>query len=212
MFSQSTTNQQLAMLFKPKFILLLHYLAVVVNSQSWVTDERELKRPYIARFKSAECKNFDNTTIVVSKCFVKAYSRSLSTFNIVNTIVKPVTKPVYLQFIMHYRYGLIYREIFNSHKRDFCEFLDNQDSNPILKLSFLNVFKSMPNFPKKCPITKTVEFMNVTIDAEFIQNGTLRYPEGFYKYVFKYFKPEERQLSEIRIVVETRSPVKESFG
>jgi hypothetical protein len=210
-FSLQSLAKATPTMLKLRFILIFSILAILVIAQDLVTNETA-HRPYTFRFKSAHCQNIDKSIVFVSKCFIKAYSRSVSAFTIGYVISEPLVRPIFIQVVLHYRYGTIYREIINSHKRDLCEFLDDHRSNPILYMVLKPAFSSIPNFPKRCPITESADFANITIDNENMAKDQFRFPEGLYLHVIKFFKPEEKLLVDVRFVLEAKSPEKKSFG
>lgn len=189
------------------FLLLTSYLT---KAQREPTAE-EKKRQYSSRFGGVECKNFDNSTAYITKCSIKAY-RNFTALNFAYVIVKSLRRPVYIQAIAQYRYGNIFRDILNSHKRDFCDFLSNMDVNPVLKMILQGYLNSIPNFPKKCPISEGAEFSNMTINNADATVNNIWYPEGNYKYIIKIFKSDKQPLIEIIYKVNVKSPIKESFG
>ena len=64
------------------------------------------KRLDVVRFRSVSCKA-DNVTISVKFCYIKAYSRRITTLNFGLTLLKPINKPVYMHLILSYRLYLL---------------------------------------------------------------------------------------------------------
>lgn len=192
------------------FLLLFTNLFFSAKSQR-VVKEDEMKRAYGVRLTGMKCKNYDNLTAFISKCFIKPY-RNFTTFNFAYVVVKPLIKPVYLQVIAQYRYGTIFRDIIDTHKRDWCEAIENVDTNPFLRMIYRHsVGLDNPNMPKKCPITKSAEFLNITM-GNVKATDRIWWPEGAYKFIFKFYKFNEMPLFEVMYKIDMKSPVKSSFG
>ncbi|KAG5666726.1 hypothetical protein PVAND_014738 [Polypedilum vanderplanki] len=142
-----------------------------------------------AKWKAIKCQA-DNKTIVLRYCYLKAYSRYVSTANIGITLKTPIVKPFYCQMIVNYRYGTIYRQYIDTKQRELCSFLSGVDGHPLMTTSLASVFDSVFDMIHECPYSGDLDFRNITyndmgghMESEnmLIPRGTYRFDNIFYK-------------------------------
>lgn len=160
-----------------KILILFFLLLFTAHSQNQKSPKRE---NFLLRFRSVKCQNFDNSTAIFSFCFIKAYSPTVTTLNFRFEVFRDL-KTFFIQIIVDYRYGTVYREVLNTKLVDFCAMMESLDHNLLLKHIFDTVSGSMPKLFQKCPIERVGEFYNVTMDKEQAKKGPGFFPEGFYK-------------------------------
>ena len=163
-----------------------------------------------ARLKSIKCQA-DNTTIFFNYCFMKAISRKKVAMNIGLKFLIPYTKPCYVQFILNYRYGTIFRQVIDTHQHEWCEIMAGKASNPFID-SILGVLSNgSPNLFHKCPYEGDLDLKNVTNDGNNFDDQSKHFPEGTYRIDVFVFK-NEKQTAKLSIHYENKSALKESFG
>lgn len=124
-----------------------------------------------SRFKSTKIISSNPDVVEVHKCYIKAYSRNYSTFNLALTFKKPQVKPFrvrhkatkcprkfYLKFEIfkvtieiHYKYGTIYRTIFNQ-TIEWCTAAVGGDGASVLEKMVKGLIEdSAPALFHECP-------------------------------------------------------------
>ena len=161
------------------------------------------------RFKSVKCEA-DNITVILKYCYLKAISRRIVTFNFGVKILIPYTKPFYVQSILSYRYGTIFRSVIDSKQVEWCGFMSGTEVHPFFKLTIDQLRKSAPSLFHNCPYDGELDLKNVTVN-ELYREGAFGFPEGIYRMEILIFR-NEGQTFKIIIIYEVKSPLKETFG
>lgn len=92
------------------------FLCSLILTFSW-----NMEKDFFAgtRFKSVKCKT-DNETMILKYCNIKAYSRKIVVFNLGVKILKTLKRPIYIQTVLNYRYGNIFRPVITMSKQEWC--------------------------------------------------------------------------------------------
>ena len=165
---------------------------------------------YGVKFRGIECLSTDNSTVYFTFCFVKSYSKKMSTLNFGLKIQKKV-KSIFVQLIASFRYGNIYREIVDTKQINWCQIMDGADYNLFLKLILDIIRQSVPGLFHKCPYEGLLEFYNITMETEDARKVTL-FPEGQYKYNITISEGPDKIVLVLVAFTEVKSPVKNSWG
>jgi len=161
------------------------------------------------RFQSIECRG-NNSTAIINYCYMKAISRKVVTLNVGVKLLKSLNKPVYVQVILNYRYGLIYREVINSKKQEWCDLMDEKSKNVYIAHGISQIKASAPGLFHKCPyVMGDVDIQNLTVD-DTKQSDI--FPEGFYKTSLKVFHKGSEPIFALNLTSHIKSPIKESMG
>ncbi|KAL7011867.1 hypothetical protein ACKWTF_014497 [Chironomus riparius] len=160
------------------------------------------------RFRSIECKA-DNLTSIFNFCYIKAVSRRVTTFNVGYKMLKPISKPFYIQLILYYRYGLIYREVIDTKKQDWCEIMNGKSTHLFISQTIAQVKEGAPFMFHKCPYEGEIVVRNLTLNDE---KGFDVFPEGIYKFSLLVFDKKFVKFSEIHVSARIKSHLKESMG
>jgi hypothetical protein len=161
------------------------------------------------RFKSAKCES-DNTTISIKYCYLKAISRRIVSFNLGLIFLIPYTKPYYVQMILSYRYGTIFRTVIDTKRVEWCGFMTGSNVHPYFKLSVDQLRKSASILFHKCPYDGEIDLKNVTVN-ELYNSGPFNFPEGIYRSDIIIFR-NDKQTLKVTNVCEVKSSLKETFG
>lgn len=162
------------------------------------------------RLKSIKCQA-DNQTMQVKYCFLKALSRKVVTFNIGVLLLIPFDKPYYLQIVIFYRYGTIFRQVIDTKRIEVCGLMNGIDTNPLIKLFVDMINNQAPNVLHKCPYTGDFDLKNFTFNTDIIDKNTMIFPQGVYRCDYFVFLNEASTLN-LSAVGEIKSKLKESFG
>jgi Protein of unknown function (DUF1091) len=195
-------------MWKKYFLIILIFLNSVTCQRSATEKDKQAK--YVFRFRAADCKSYDNYTMAFKYCYVKAVSRKVTTLNFGYEYAKPMYN-FYVQVIINYRYGNIYREIGNTKLMDWCPMMKNSNMNPILNMIVDICGNELKKVLHQCPYEGVNEFKNITMSTDVGRKFSI-FPEGFYKYEMKWFHKNKQIFSEMNVHVEVNSPLKESFG
>jgi len=161
-----------------------------------------------SRFQSIECKA-DNSTASVKYCFIKAISRRIVTLSVGIKVLKSFHKPLNVQIILYYRYGLIYREVINTKKQEWCDLMDGKSTHVYFSHAIAIVKGNAPGLFHKCPYDSDVDVKNITVD----DNKSFDiFPEGFYKTSLLFFHKGNKPAFSLNITSQVKSPLKESLG
>lgn len=200
------------MLFKKVIpIFLLVICLSFMSPQGPPRDEFDKKFPYGSTFKSIKCETFENNGYgFLRNCSVKPYSRKFVALNLGYTLTRPINKPIYAKINMMFRYGNIYRIIYNL-TVEICSLVENIESQPLLQNLIAPFKKSLGDHLHKCPYTTGDDIANLTLD-ETENRSIFMLPEGYYKICITFQKSAEKQIARFCIVFYTKSPMKESFG
>ncbi|KAL7014477.1 hypothetical protein ACKWTF_015953 [Chironomus riparius] len=198
-------HSRIAIFLKMKLTLLLFVSFAVYKSCS-VNSVNEYT--YGVRFRSVKCF-FDNYTVLVKGCFLKAYSRRLVTLNLHGSFGKPLKKPCYFHFILYYRYGNIYREVIDTKKREWCSIMDGTQTHLYIKLLIAQLKDSAPKLFHKCPYEGEHNLYNITVNEE---KAFDLFPQGFYKLKVMTHNSTNTLVFQMDLLFEIKSQLKESMG
>lgn len=163
----------------------------------------------VSRFRSIECYA-DNYTTIVRHCYIKAISRQIATMNLLMSTIRTVHKPIYVQLILYYRYGTIYRDVIDTKRIEWCSIMDGVTSHLFLMQTIEQVKKIAGFAFRKCPYkADNIEMKNVTIDDS---NFFDVFPEGIYKLSWLNYNKTFDVMWSFNISVFIKSPLKESMG
>lgn len=161
------------------------------------------------RFKAITCQA-DNKTIVFNFCNLKPVSRTTVFLNIGFKVTESISKPIYVQMILNYKYGTIFRQVLDTKQLEWCALMDGSESNLFIKLIIDQIRGSIGDLFHKCPYSGEINLKNVTLDSTNYQKNQL-FPEGNYRIdIFIYKNNIEK--TKIIIGFELKTPLKESFG
>ena len=193
-----------------KFYLLIISISYV-HPQGPPRNEVDRKSSYGSTFKSVKCETFDNNGYgYMRNCSVKSYSRNFVALNLGYTLTRPLNKPIYAKIVMMYRYGNIYRDIYNLNI-EICSLVENIESQSLLQNLIAPFKKSLGNHIHKCPYTGADDITNITLD-ETDNRNIFMLPEGYYRACITFQKSAEKPVFKFCVVFYTKSPMKESFG
>ena len=160
------------------------------------------------RFRSVKC-SFDNYTVLLKGCYLKAYSRRLVTLNLYGSFGKPLKKPCYFQFILFYRYGNIYREVIDSKKREWCAIMDGVQTHPYINLLIAQLKDSAPKLFHKCPYIGEHNLYNISVNED---KAFDLFPQGYYKIKVLTHNSSNILVFQMDLHFEIKSVLKESMG
>lgn len=163
-----------------------------------------------ARFKAVKCEN-DETSINITYCFLKPVSRSIVTLNVGAKLLVPYKKPLYVQILLNYRYGTIFRQIIDTHQQEWCEIMSGNESNKFIAYFIELLSKSAPTLFHECPYDGEINLRNVTINPETYGQKARIFPQGDYRLDLIVFQ-NDKQTVKVSIILEIKSRLKESFG
>lgn len=146
-----------------------------------------------SKFRAIYCKA-NNRSLILKHCFVKSYSRSLTVLNILIHLPQKVYKPIYVQFIASFQFGVNFREVMNTQKQEWCDIMDGDSSNIIMK-GILDMVRHQPGVRtafKKCPLEGDMEIVNVTANTKELYKAL---PSGNVRFEMYIFKDDERVFS-----------------
>ncbi len=159
-----------------KTIFLVLFLSILSKSISFRQDKSKI---YSAKFKDVKCESFDNSTVVIDFCYLKAFSREQTFLNVGGTLLRSINS-IFIQTIGFYRYNTVFRKIMES-TVDFCGFMDGASNNILSKMICEMIAGSNPNLIHKCPYEAgKLAYYNITLDGEIGRKFQV-FPEGAYK-------------------------------
>ena len=161
-----------------------------------------------SRFQSIKC-SANNSTARVNYCFIKAVSRKIVTLNVGVKLLKSINKPLYVQLILYFRYGLIYREVINTKKQEWCDIMDGKSTNLYFSHTIAQIKASAPGLFHKCPYEGDVDVKNLTVDDH---KAFDIFPEGFYKNSLMVFDKNIEPFFSLNLTSHLKSSLKESLG
>jgi len=191
-------------------ILMFIIFAMLYPQISNAAKPRTTEAPKVrSRFKSIRC-SADNVTVVINHCYLKAISRTVVTGNIAVNILVPLTK-VYIQFILSYRYGLIFRPVIDTKVQDWCAIMKGAPTNPYIKL-LLDTLKDTATTSAihECPYAGEFEANNITLNYDRV-DPTAIFPEGTYRITIIVYRGKT-EAWRMEADEEVKSPIRENFG
>ncbi|KAL7012334.1 hypothetical protein ACKWTF_014783 [Chironomus riparius] len=164
---------------------------------------------YSGRFRSIEC-DANNRSAIVEYCYIKPVSRQHATLNVKIHFTEVIYKPVYVNLILFYRYGNIYREVINTKVIEWCTIMDGI-ANHLFLMQVIDFVKQYSgNTMRKCPYETDVELTNVTFDETKAYDI---FPEGTYKFSWMTMNKKSHEfLWSLNTSLFIKSPYKESWG
>lgn len=187
-------------------ITSLLFLQIVTSANPRTTESPKIR----SRFKSIRCHS-DNVTVIMKFCYLKAYSKYVVTANIALNILSPIQK-VYIQFILSYRYGLIFRPVIDTKIQDWCAIVKGGQTSPYIKL-LLDTLKDTtgPKAIHECPYEGEFEALNVTLNYDRV-DPTAIFPEGTYRITIIVYRGNKIEAWRMEADEEVKSPIRETFG
>jgi Protein of unknown function (DUF1091) len=161
------------------------------------------------RFRGIECKA-DNISAIFKYCFLKPISRRHVALNIKFDIIKPVKRNIFLQVIINYRCGTVYRQVINTNRIDFCALMQGVIDNVLLKSVIVQIGEQGQNLFHKCPYSGSFELNNFTQASTEIGQPTL-FPSGYYRYDITLFVNDKETIC-VKLATEIKSTIKDTFG
>jgi Protein of unknown function (DUF1091) len=187
---------------KLETIVLVSILTVVICAKN----NEDFR--YGMRFRGIECKA-DNISAIFKYCFLKPISRRHVALNIKFDIIKPVKRNIFLQVIINYRYGNVYRQVINTNRIDLCALMEGAVDNIFMKRA-IPLFGEYAYVWHKCPYNGSIE-MNNFVAVEADENSSNIFPQGYYRYDVLLFH-NDREAVSIKLASEIKNELKESFG
>jgi len=186
------------------FILLFIIVAIFeINAI-----KNSIQYTFGTHFRSVKCST-DNYTVLLDRCYLKAYSRRIVTLNIVGTFGVPLRKPCYFQFVLFYRYGNIYREVIDTKKREWCAIMDGVQTHPYINLIISHLKNSAPKLFHKCPYEGQHNLYNITVNED---KAITVWPQGYYKMMITTYNLTKNLVFQMDLRFEVKSELKESMG
>ena len=146
-------------------------------------------------------------------CNLKAYSRKIVVLNGGVTFIKPISKPFYIQLILNYKYGTIFRQIIDSHQQEWCGIMSGADKHEWIAYIIEILSKSAPGLFHNCPYEGELDLRNVTINPESYGQKARIFPQGTYRLdVIVYRNQTQNEAVKVSVNLEIKSMLKESFG
>lgn len=159
------------------------------------------------RFRSIECRA-DNYTSSIKYCFIKAFSRRVTTLNVGIKQIRPANKPVFVQMVLFYRYGNVYREVIDTKKREWCSIMEGLTTHLFFMQIIRQIKDSAAAVLHKCPYVDDLDIKNLTLhDGKTFD----LYPEGIYKFSWINYN-RTTTTWRFNVSLQIRSLLKESMG
>ncbi|CAG9811654.1 unnamed protein product [Chironomus riparius] len=157
----------------------------------------------IHRIKSVECISLDNKSLSVDFCFVKAYSRQVSTLNLKFDFHRKFPKPIYIQYILGRKNsGNFCQNIFKSDLIEFCELMEGVAANPMIQNLFHLLNDTAPQLFQKCPYQGSIIVTNATFDLE---KSLVVFPSGLYCTELNSFDDKKKQVTAVKLTFEIKN-------
>ena len=187
----------------------LSFAIIFIIPANYVNCASKDRYSFGLRFKAVTCQA-DNKTIMFNFCNLKPVSRTIVFLNFGFKFIETFSKPVYVQMILNYKYGTIYRQVLDTKQLEWCGLMDGSESNLFIKLIIDQTNGSAGDLFHKCPYKDELDVKNLTIDSNIYKNGQM-FPDGNYRIDIFIIK---NNLERAKIVVgfELKTPLKESFG
>ena len=186
------------------FIFLIQFVQFINSAKT-----REPPPKFLIRPNYVNCES-DNITISTKYCNLKPQSRYLVTVQIGFHFLVPLKKPFYIQILVFYRYGTIFRQIIDTKQNEWCSYMEGTGVNPLVRsiTEFMNI--TFPENIHKCPYEGDLEFRNYTLSNGLPPQSEI-FPQGYYRLHLIVHKNKKTILT-FKIQGEITSVFKESFG
>lgn len=161
------------------------------------------------RFKNIRCENNNSTLVTITKCFVKAYSRTLATANIYVDILQTLRGPIYAYIRFKYRFNTITRQVYPTVKVEYCSAMKNEKSIEPLSKFIISLFRdSVPQLFAGCPLKiGAMDLTNLTMPAKLLPMSYI-IPSGVYR-VNVSVTVQTSKLMSAELQVEVNSKIKD---
>ena len=176
-----------------KFLVLFLVLNLITTELFLRSTAATRRTQEISKFRAIYCKA-NNRSLILKHCYVKSYSRTDTVVNILIHLPQKVYKPVYVQFIASFQFGINFREIMNTQKQEWCDIVDGDSTNFFMK-AVLDMVRHQPgvhNVFQKCPLEGDMEISNVTADTRELYKAL---PSGNVRFEMYIFKDDEKVFS-----------------
>jgi hypothetical protein len=161
-----------------------------------------------SRFRSIEC-SADNYTSVVKFCYVKAISRRTATITAHLATIRTSYKPIYVQLVLFYRYGNIYREVIDTKLIEWCSIMEGMRSHLFLVQILDQIRAFAGDNMHKCPYSHDLVVTNLTLDDT---KPLDLFPEGIYKFSWITRNSTMNIMWRFNVTLQVKSSLKESMG
>ena len=194
-----------------RFLCFCAVFAILLIQNTEAAGKYERPPKFNLRPKSTHCES-DNKTVMIKYCYIKALSRRVVAAFLGIKINVPVTKPLYVQLIINYRYGLKFHQVIDTKQIEWCSVMDGNDIqlNPLIKLFVNNLKEKTPKLFQKCPYYGDLDFQNISVITDDLKDSEV-FPEGTYRSNLIVYKNNKKILT-VNADSEFKSPVKENFG
>ena len=189
----------------PRLILFILIIKIIQTAKS-----REPPPKFLVRPNKIYCET-DNKTVLTEYCYLKPYSRYLVTVNIGFGFLISITKPIYTQLLLFYRYGTIFRQIIDTKQIEWCSFMEGSATNPLITAWMGLLNQSMPHVFHECPYEGKLELSNFSLTGNTLKEDSGVFPQGYYRLVLTFSK-KDNVFIKVRLEGENTSTLKESFG
>jgi hypothetical protein len=137
-------------------------------------------------------------------------SRQHATLNFKIHYTEPIPAPIYVQLILFYRYGNIYREVIDTKRIEWCAIMNGMSGHLFL-MNILQLIKPFSGTAlQKCPYKIDVEVKNITLDETRAMDI---FPEGTYKFSWITYTKKNFEFGwRLNTTLNIKSPIKESMG
>lgn len=105
---------------------------------------------YSYRFTSTKCSGSAMNTISNHFCFIKNYSRNMSTMNFGLTLTRDMDK-FFLKYSVDYKYGAFFHPVMEPPALEWCSFYNGNSKNVLFNVVLDMVRDSVPGLIHKCP-------------------------------------------------------------
>jgi Protein of unknown function (DUF1091) len=165
-------------------------------------------KPQKSRFKSLKCSAKNETIVEFKFCRVKVFSRTSSGLAVNVTFKESLKRPIFVKLNMNYKYGTIYRRIFDVPEIELCSTLKNVKKAPPFVKAFIEVLgDSIARLLEGCPY-----FGDLILLAEFDDSKWPSiFPTGSYRMDFTVRLADRSVLMTVVPEFEMISAIKTSF-
>ena len=192
------------------FIRFITFLSLIISIKIINSARnRETAPKYGVRPNGINCEA-DNQTVLMKYCFLKPISRYIVTVNLGFNYLIPLKKPIYVQMLMFYRYGTIFRQIIDTKQNDWCGIMEGAETNPLIKMMTGHLNSTVPQLIHKCPYEGELDLFNFTLSNGSPTQAEI-FPQGYYKLVVIVSK-NNRTIVTVKIKGDITSSLKETFG
>ena len=186
------------------FIVSLLYLQYAESARPKTTEPSKVR----SRLKAGRCIA-DNVTTVVLYCYVKAVSKLVVVANVGVKLLIPLDK-INIQFVVSYRYGLVFRPVIDTKPQDWCAIMKGAETNPYIKLIIKTINETAASGIHECPYTDEFHINNLTLNYDGVDPSAI-FPAGTYKINVYVFKGNKEVLM-MEAQEEIKSPIRDTFG